>query len=74
MYTCMNFALLVNECSESMVVGEGDKVQFGESPWRFHRVNGIGIFLVPSRGIDVVIIGQIVQVLYQTPTEAHLRD
>ena len=70
---CMNFALLVNECSESMVVGEGDKVQFGESPWCFHWANGVRVFLVPSWGIDVVIIGQIVQVFYQTPTEAHLR-
>ena len=64
---------LVNECSKSVVVGEGDKVQFGESPRSFHRPNGIRVLLIPPRGVDVVVIGQIVYVFNQTTTKAHLQ-
>ena len=66
--------LLVNECSQSMVIGERDKVQFGESPGCLHRADGLGVPLVPSRGIEVVILSQVVQIFNQTTTEADLNE
>ena len=56
-----------------MVVGEGDKVQSRISARGLKGVDGARVGLVPTWTVDVLVFRQVVQVLNQTTTEAHLK-
>jgi len=73
-YTCGCGHSPVYEGCQRMVVSEGDKVQFGESPRGEHSCHGLAVLVVPARRVDVLVVSQVVQVLYQTTTETNLTD
>ncbi len=54
------------------MVGKGHKVQFRETSGGFEAVDGVRVGAVPSGGIDVVVVGKVIQVLNETSTEADL--
>ena len=55
-----------------MVICEGYKVQLWEATRCGEVLHPLPVLAIPARGVDVIIVGQVVQVLYQTTTEADL--
>lgn len=54
-----------------MVICEGHKVQLWEAT-RCGEILPLPIPAIPTRGVDVIVVSQVVQVLYQATTEADL--
>lgn len=57
-----------------MMVGEGNKVQLREPSRGPECMDGSGVRFVPPGSIDVVMICQVIEILNQTATEAHLQE
>lgn len=63
----------VDEGSEGMMICEGHKVQFWETPRGSQVTHPLPILITPARGVDMAVVSQVVHVLYQTTTEADLQ-
>lgn len=56
------------------MIGEGYKIKSGKPSRCEHAIHSIFVLVRPARRVDVLIVRQIVQVLYQAATEANLLE
>lgn len=63
----------VNEGGEGMVIRKRHKIELRKPSGGSQTGHSLPVLVAPTSGIDVAVVSKVVEVLYQTTTEANLQ-